>query len=245
MTPMLARPMLARKGVLLYGAAMPTSAEAIRHELARRIVTRSLEPGTVLDETQLAAEFEVSRTPVREALRKLASLGLVEQRAHRKSQVAKPDDERLVGMFAVMAHLEMLCAGQSALAMTLSERKALEELYVQMGAMVRAGDTEAFTLANEKFHSAIYDGTRNGYLAEITANTRLRLQAFRRAQFATAGRLSASHAEHGAILEAILRGERQAAEQAMLAHIGRVESSWQHLASLLQAGLDMKARHER
>lgn len=223
---------------------MQTSAEAIRHELARRIVTRRIEPGSVLDETQLAAEFSVSRTPVREALRKLATLGLVEHRAHRKATVSKPDPEVLAGMFAVMAHLEMLCAGLSAVKMSPAERSRLEQMHERMGAMVRAGDAEGYAIANEAFHSAIYEGTKNAYLAEITANTRLRLQAFRRAQFAAMGRIASSHCEHGMIVEAILRGERAVAQSAMLAHIGRVEDAWQHVSGMLQADADTKARQD-
>jgi DNA-binding GntR family transcriptional regulator len=223
---------------------MSTSAESIRHELARRIVTRQIEPGTLLDETMLAAEFSVSRTPVREALRKLASLGLVDQKAHRKAAVKKPDENELAGMFAVMQHLEMLCAGLSAVMMTAAERAELERKHAQMGALVRAGDCEGYTLANETFHSAIYEGTRNSYLAEITTVTRLRLQAFRRAQFTAAGRLADSHAEHGMIIEAILRGERSAAENAMRAHIGHVENAWHHLARALYERSATNARHD-
>ena len=62
-----------------------TSVDAIRLEVARRIVTGEVEPGTPLDESGLAGEFGVSRTPVREALRQLASSGLVQQRPHRRT----------------------------------------------------------------------------------------------------------------------------------------------------------------
>jgi DNA-binding GntR family transcriptional regulator len=77
---------------------MTTSAETIRHELARRIVNRELAPGVVLDESALAQEFGVSRTPIREALRQLSAAGLVAQSAHRKASVAKPDDEMLAAL---------------------------------------------------------------------------------------------------------------------------------------------------
>jgi DNA-binding GntR family transcriptional regulator len=150
----------------------------------------------------------------------------------------------LAGMFAVMAHLEMLCAGLSAVMMSPRERHSLEQMHEMMAALVRSGDLEAYAIANEAFHSAIYEGTKNAYLAEITANTRLRLQAFRRAQFAAIGRIASSHAEHGLIVEAILRGERVAAETAMRAHIGQVEDAWQHLSSGFHAEAEMKARQD-
>lgn len=210
---------------------MSTSAETIRHELARQIVSGDLEPGAALDETRLAAEFNVSRTPVREALRKLGVTGLVVQSSHRRTIVAKPDDRELANIFFVMAQLETMCAGQSALNMSVRQRHDLQSMHEDMASLVRLGSGEDYKLANEAFHSVIYEGTDNTYLADMTTNTRLRLQPFRRAQFETPGRLAASHAEHSAVVEAILRADRSAAEQAMQAHIGYVEGAWKRFSN--------------
>lgn len=206
-----------------------TSAEEIRSGLAERIISGALPPGTALDETLLAAEFAVSRTPVREALRLLAASGLVDQKPHAKALVAKPDEEELAGMFEVMGYLEALCAGLAAVAMTRVERGALDTLHVEMSALVRDGNAVAYAEANDAFHTAIYDGAHNAYLAEMTRSTRQRLQPFRRAQFGELGRLLKSHAEHGLIVEAILRGDREAAESAMRSHISIVGDAVQRL----------------
>jgi len=206
-----------------------TSAEEIRRGLAERIISGALPPGTALDETLLAAEFAVSRTPVREALRLLAASGLVDQKPHAKALVAKPDEEELAGMFEVMGYLEALSAGLSAVAMTGVERGALDALHVEMSALVRDGNAVAYAEANDAFHAAIYDGAHNAYLAEMTRSTRQRLQPFRRAQFGELGRLLKSHAEHGLIVEAILRGDREAAEDAMRSHISIVGDAVQRL----------------
>ena len=206
-----------------------TSAEEIRRGLAERIISGTLPPGTPLDETLLAAEFAVSRTPVREALRLLAASGLVDQKPHAKALVAKPDEEELAGMFEVMGYLEALCAGLSAVAMAKGERDALDRLHIQMSALVRYGDAARYAEANDLFHTAIYDGAHNAYLAEITRSTRQRLQPFRRAQFGELGRLLKSHAEHDAIVEAILRGDRPEAELAMRRHISIVGDAVQRL----------------
>src|SRR5262245_48292016 len=88
-----------------------TLAEELRLQLADEIISGALEPGAARDETHLARRFRVSRTPVREAIRQLAASGLVEARAHRGALVARPDAERLLGMFEAMAELEALCAG--------------------------------------------------------------------------------------------------------------------------------------
>lgn len=206
-----------------------TSAEEIRRGLAERIISGDLPPGTALDESLIAAEFAVSRTPVREALRLLAASGLVDQRPHAKALVAKPDEAELAGMFEVMAYLEALCAGHCALAMSSTEREALDALHEQMSGIVRDGDTARYAEANDAFHTAIYMGAHNAYLSEITRSTRQRLQPFRRAQFAALGRLAKSHAEHGLIVEAILRGDRAEAEAAMRRHIAIVGDAVQRL----------------
>ena len=91
-----------------------TRAEELRLQLADEIVSGALAPGSALDETDIARRFNVSRTPVREALRQLAASGLVEARAHRGAVVAQPSIERLSGMFEAMAELEALCAGLAA-----------------------------------------------------------------------------------------------------------------------------------
>lgn len=207
-----------------------TSAEEIRQALAARIIRGELAPGTPLDETSLAADFGVSRTPIREALRLLAASGLIDQKPHSRALVAKPDEATLAGMFEVMGYLEALCAGLSAVAMTAAEREALDALHLRMASVVRNGDHAAYVDANEAFHSTIYDGAHNTYLSDLTRSTRQRLQPFRRAQFQALGRLSRSHAEHGVVVDAIMQGDRAKAEWAMRQHIAIVEDVYGELA---------------
>jgi DNA-binding GntR family transcriptional regulator len=207
-----------------------TSTEDIRRQLSERIIGGILSPGSVLDESQLATEFSVSRTPIREALRLLAASGLVEQKPHSRTIVAKPAPDALAGMFELMGHLEALCAGFCAQRMTSVERNGLDHMHNAMAAIVSAGDRLAYIKANEAFHNAIYCGSHNAYLEDVTRSTRLRLQPFRRAQFSTLGRLAKSHAEHGLIVEAILRGNSQQAETDMRSHITLVEDAWNEFA---------------
>jgi DNA-binding GntR family transcriptional regulator len=204
---------------------MTRAYEAIK----RRILDGSYEPGAKLSEEELAATIGVSRTPVREALRLLAASGLVDHRPHTKATVAKPDERSLRGMFEVMGYLEALCAGLCAIEMTAQEREDLDALHGAMAGIVRDGDAARYAEANDQFHAAIYEGSHNAYLFEITGATRQRLQPFRRAQFGTLGRLTKSHDEHGAVVEAILRGERAEAEAAMRQHIAIVETAYREL----------------
>lgn len=213
-----------------------TRTEALRLQLADEIVSGELAPGQALDEQELARRFGVSRTPVREAIRQLAASGLVEVRPHRSALVALPNPRELHDMFEAMAELEALCAGLSAAAMSVAERRELEALHQQLRGLVHRGDPMAYHQCNEAFHAAIYAGTQNGYLAEMTLMTRRRVAPFRRAQFRTAGRLGISWQEHDLIVQAILRGDRQAATEAMRAHIGSVRDAFSSYSSAAGTG---------
>jgi len=204
-----------------------TLAEELRLQLADEIVRGVLAPGAALDESEIARRFKVSRTPVREALRQLVASGLVESKAHRGAVVARPSAERLNSMFEAMAELEALCAGLAAERMPAVERYALEVLHEQLRVLSYAGDPQRFHQINEKFHNAIYVGSRNTYIAETTLATRVRVQPFRRAQFRNLGRLAKSHAEHDHVVIAILRGDRVGAASAMRAHIELVRGEYE------------------
>jgi DNA-binding GntR family transcriptional regulator len=207
-----------------------TRTEGLRRDLADAIVSGEFAPGTALDEMRLATRFGVSRTPVREALRQLSASGLVEIRPHRGAIVAKPDEQQLHQMFEAMAELEAACAGLAARHMTALERRQLEVLHGDLRELVQTGDPDRYNTVNESFHSAIYAGSHNSYLIEITQQTRNRLQPFRRAQFRTMGRLAQSFEEHDRVVQAILRGDRDAAREAMRGHISTVEEAFESYA---------------
>src|SRR4051812_10855473 len=204
-----------------------TRAEELRLQLADEIVRGALPPGAALDETGIAQRFNVSRTPVREALRQLAVSGLVDARAHRGAAVARPSLDRLAAMFEAMAELEALCAGLAAERMRVAQRHGLEAVHEELRVLSHAGNPERFHDVNERFHNAIYAGAHNGYIAEMTLSTRVRVQPFRRAQFRNLGRLAKSHLEHDRIVVAILRGDRTGASAAMRAHIEQVRGEYE------------------
>ncbi len=210
-----------------------TLAEELRLQLADEIVRGLLAPGAALDETELARRFRVSRTPVREALRQLAASGLIVSRAHRGSVVAQPGHEHLIGMFEAMAELEALCAGLAAARITPAERHALAAAHEELRAMIQSGDPQRYHEINEAFHSTIYAGAHNAYLAELTLATRARVQPFRRAQFRNLGRLAKSHREHDLVVTAIMRGDREGAMRSMREHIETVRVEYEMYAKSL------------
>jgi DNA-binding GntR family transcriptional regulator len=210
--------------------AAPTRAEVLAAALAAQITAGRLPPGAALEEERLAAAHGVSRTPVREALRLLAATGLVEQRARRVAVVARPEPGRLAEMFQAMAELEAVCAALCATAMPRAAKTRLAARHAAMAALVRAEALDRYRAANVAFHEALYAGAGNGYLAELAGATRRRLAPFRAAQLAGGDRLGASHAEHGAIVAAILAGDGAAAAAAVRRHLANTEGAWGMMA---------------
>jgi len=196
-----------------------TLSETIRIGLADEITTGRLRSGTEIDEQAVATRFGASRTPVREALRELAAEGLVVIEPRRGARVATLTLERLGEMFEAMAETEATCARLATNRMTAVERFELQSLHRQTAEMVAREDVGAYDGLNRDFHSAIYRGTHNAFLADHAAGLRLRLAPFRRAQFRGKQRLRQSYDEHDAILQQIVRGDGEEAGRLMRAHM--------------------------
>lgn len=206
-----------------------TRTEHVRQRLSDDIAEGTLWPGMPLDENEIAARYGVSRTPLREAIRDLAAIGLVETRPHKSAVVSRPSAKLLGEMFDVMAELEALCAAKAAKSMHPAERNGLVSIHELMSQVVRDNDLDSYRAINEQFHAAIYAGSHNAYLVEITLQTRRRLSPFRRAQFLLPGRLSRSFLEHEAILTAILQADAVTAAEAMRNHISTVQETYEQL----------------
>ncbi len=201
-----------------------TQTDMIRETLADRIVHGLLRPGEALDETSLAAEFGVSRTPVREALRQLEAQGLALSRPHRGAVVTLLTERQLDETFVVMAELEALCARLCAVTLSGADLDALSLLHASGAPVAARSDVGAYRVHNERFHDAIYAGSGNAFLEETTRATRRRLAPFRNLQFEAFQRPDASHREHGQIVSAIVIGDGAEAAETMHRHILKVRS---------------------
>ncbi|MGP0093868.1 MAG: GntR family transcriptional regulator [Xanthobacteraceae bacterium] len=207
-------------------STMTTLAQTIRQQIADHILRGVYPPGMRLDEQGLAKRFNLSRTPVREALRQLTSAGLVEMRPRRGVIVSLPSDTALAEMFEVMGELEASCARLAAQRMSPAERVRLELVHRRSCEAVRGNDRESYRTLNFEFHDVIYAGTHNEFLSTTTAGIRQRIAPFRRAQFAVQDRLAKSYEEHDAVVRAVLSGDAATASEVMRAHVNVV-----HVAS--------------
>ena len=209
----------------------PTLAEKLASAIADGILDGSLPPGLRLDEASLAQQHGVSRTPVREALRQLATSGLIDMRPRKGAVVSKATPDEVEKLFVAMAEMEATCARLAAMSMTPVERRRLQARHEAMLALANAGNPDAYSDANVAFHLAIYAGAHNEPLAEFARSLRRRVAPFRRAQFRVDGRLLRSNHEHDAVVRAILSGDAAGAHAAMLHHVSLVEDAFGTLSS--------------
>lgn len=199
------------------GAAETLSDEIFR-KLADEIVTGALAPGGKIDEQAVAQRYGVSRTPVREALRRLSGAGLIEVRPRRGATVARIEVEQLTDMFDAMGELEGLCARLAAQRMTTMERRRLEMLAERAKTALKAKKPPDYARLNDDFHDLIYQGIHNATLAAQTMGLRQRLAPFRVLQFVR-GHTEDYFVEHDEIAAAIAGGDGERAYRAMRSHI--------------------------
>lgn len=191
----------------------------IQRILESEIFSGHLAPGARLDEVELAARFRVSRTPVREALRHLASAGLIRIRPRQPAVVVELPASRLIEMFQVMAELEALCARMAARRISASQLAALSALHDELIELAKTDRVADFYEVNRRFHETIYEASQNEFLAEQTRALRNRIGAYRRLVTQKPSRRAATLTEHDDVLRAIATGNEEAAADAMRGHV--------------------------
>ena len=203
----------------------------IRDSLEQRIVEGELGNGKRLDETELSSFYGVSRTPVREALQRLAESGLAEHLPRRGTFVRSPSLSQLVEMFEVMAELECMAIRLAARRATADDIDALEKANETCRAAVAANDTKKYYEVNARLHDRIYQMSGNSFLANEARRLHDRLRPFRRLQLRVRGRMEESMAEHDIILAALRDGDANRAMETMKKHITIVGVRFNDLVS--------------
>ncbi|MQQ08987.1 FCD domain-containing protein [Epibacterium sp. SM1979] len=213
-------------------------ADIIAEQLEERIFDGTFADGDRLDEARLAEQFGVSRTPLREALQRLARSGLVELIQRRGAFVRQPGPVELLEMFEVMAELEAVCGRLAAKRISDTALVHLDEANQKCQAAVEARDPDAYYSENERFHKIIYKESGNSFLETETVLLHRRLQPFRRQQLRLRGRMVQSMSEHTSILEALERGDAEAAASALRGHVAIQGEKFHSLMSTLKSAAE-------
>ncbi len=191
--------------------------EEVAELLRGRIFSRELAPGDWIDELKIAAELEISRTPLREALKVLATEGLITMKMRRGAYVTEVNDKDLRDVFHLMAVLEADAAGTAALAATSEQLDELNALHQQLEKSTK--DRVQFFTINEAFHVKLLEVANNRWRDQMVADLRKVMKLNRAQSLLKAGRIEESLAEHSAIMMALKKRDAVGAQAAMRLHI--------------------------
>tara|TARA_B100002052_G_scaffold232567_1_gene215510 strand:+ start:2100 stop:2792 length:693 start_codon:yes stop_codon:yes gene_type:complete len=196
-----------------------TRTEILVSEIEKLIVNGSMVPGQRLDEMVLAKKYGVSRTPVREAIRALIAIGLVQNTGKQGSQVAKLSISMLIEMFELMAVLEGMCAQLAARRATKNQLFEMQKTHELLEKTFEKGTHKEFYNVNLQFHDLLYNASHTQYLAEETLRLRRRLSPYRMRVTFQPGRMNSTLDEHNKILIAIKKGESELAKNEAISHL--------------------------
>jgi DNA-binding GntR family transcriptional regulator len=193
--------------------------QEVAERLRQRIFAHELPPGTWVDEQALAADYGISRTPLREALKVLASEGLVTLKPRRGCYVTEISERDLDEIFTVMALLEGQCAADTARKASETDLIHLRSVHDELERAADTNDIDGFFEANQAFHQEVQHIADNRWLTQAITDLRKVIKLSRHHSLFSDGRLKQSLAEHRAILDALAHRDVARSEQLMREHI--------------------------
>lgn len=199
--------------------------DVIFDTLREAIIVGDLKPGERLLEVQLAAKMGVSRTPVREAIRKLELEGLVEMLPRKGAHVADLSVKNIMDVLEVRATLDGLATKLSAMRITDEEINELKHQHAQFINYVEKDNLQGSIKKDVEFHDIIYQSSRNEKLIQISNNLREQVQRFRVIYIKDYSSSRELIREHTEILEAIIKRDPDAAMECAQRHIKNQEQT--------------------
>ena len=193
--------------------------DVVFNTLRQAILKGELEPGERLMEIQLAERLGVSRTPIREAIRKLELEGLVHMVPRKGAEVASISEKSLREVLEVRRSLKELAIELACQKITAEQIKELEEAEVQFADAVQKGDAMTIAESDEHYHDVIYQATDNSRLVQILNNLREQMYRYRLEYIKDADKRQILVVEHEHIIRAVKNHNIPEAKQAMREHI--------------------------
>lgn len=197
--------------------------EMVYEELKMQILTGAIVPGTRMMEVELAEEMGVSRTPIREAIRKLEKEGLVTIEPRRGAYASQISTEDMVEILEVRQNMEGLAAYFAASRMKPEQLEELKAVSANYNKAVAAGDMQSMIDNDTKFHHIIVESCNNKILVSMIEQLQELVLRFRYIYYDNFRRAENMPEEHRAILEAIENGRADDARQAADVHIDRLK----------------------
>lgn len=211
----------ALRAYLAQGTLRGRTTDAVTDALREAILDGVLAPSTWLREDELAAAFGVSRTPVREALRRLADEGTAVKTAHHGTVVAPLSLEDILALYVVRADLEGLAARLAAQRRPAGLVAALDRVGEDMASAASDRDVAQLARLNLLWHRTLREGAANTYLDRFLGQVEHAVRRLPSSTLGAPGRAEEALREHDAVTRAIEAGDADAAEAAALAHMHR------------------------
>jgi DNA-binding GntR family transcriptional regulator len=192
----------------------------VAERLRQRIFNRELEPGSWIDELKIAEAYGISRTPLREALKVLATEGLVTMKVRRGAYVTDVSERDLTDVYHLLSLLEADAASVVAATASDLQIKDLQALHdeLEVAAQPDQQDRERFFEINERFHMRLLEIANNRWRDQMVADLRKVMKLNRHNSLLKSGRLSESLSEHRALMAAISARDATLAMQRMHEH---------------------------
>lgn len=219
-------------GVRSAAGKRPTRAEFVYQELLRWIADGSLHPSERLRETLICERLGVSRTPVREAIRRLEAEGRVATVPRRGAVVAELDPHEVVEIYTVRIELEAFAARLAAQHATLAEIDLMERILERSSQL--GGDPRELNNNNWRLHKTVQIAAHNRFLSQLFDSLAGSFAMLRGVKYIPAGRPESLLAEHRKIIDAIRARDPEAAAQAAQDHVRHAFSI--HMEAILAAG---------
>lgn len=214
--------------------------ELVFESLREAIIQGRLRPGERLMEIQLAEELGVSRTPVREAIRKLELEGLVLMIPRKGAYVSQISMKDIADVFEIRRALEGLAARLAAERATDEEIERLERALVKISEVAEADDLSGAVALDTDFHEELMAASHNPRLSQLVSNLREQIQRFRLTSLSHPGRVKLAVEEHRKIVDAIAGRDAELAQNLAYEHIENAENSLMEVIS--EAGLRVEQR---
>lgn len=193
--------------------------DQVAERIRAQIFDRHLAPGEFIDENVLAEQWQISRTPLREALKVLAAEGLVELVPRRGCRVIEITETDADELFPIMALLEGRCAFEATQHASADDLRELQRMHDELERTAAAQDVDGYYKANHVFHSFVQRLAGNRWLDRVTADLRKFVRMLRGRQLVLPGRIDDSINEHRVLIAAMLAHDAARAERAMHDHL--------------------------
>ncbi|MFE1321072.1 GntR family transcriptional regulator [Kitasatospora phosalacinea] len=200
--------------------------DQVAHALRAALISGELRPGVVYSAPTLAVDFGVSATPVREAMLDLAREGLVEAVRNKGFRVTELSDRDLDEYTEIRALIEIPTIGQVARTATAEQLEALRPQAEAIVAAARKHDLIGYLEADRQFHLDLLALAGNARLVETVGDLRKRSRLYGLNRLDQQGELVTSAEEHLELLDVLLTGDAEAAQECMTRHLGHIRHLW-------------------